>query len=101
MKAAALLTLLLWQTVPWNEPPVAQPDAMRYERVIRVPPGAGQACAVLDAGIFPHAAPSLIDLRIFPSQDQLSGASPSGSPHERSEEHTSELQSLRHLVCRL
>ncbi len=82
MKAAALLTLLLWQTVPGNEPPVAQPDAMRYERVIRVPPGAGQACAVLDAGIFPHAAPSLIDLRIFPSQDQLSGASPSGSPHE-------------------
>src|SRR5205814_6877805 len=24
-----------------------------------------------------------------------------GTPHERSEEHTSELQSLRHLVCRL
>src|SRR5258705_8924687 len=26
---------------------------------------------------------------------------PSGSPANRSEEHTSELQSLRHLVCRL
>src|SRR5205814_3552089 len=29
------------------------------------------------------------------------GRPPGGSPGERSEEHTSELQSLRHLVCRL
>src|SRR5262245_64822791 len=28
-------------------------------------------------------------------------ASPGQRPHARSEEHTSELQSLRHLVCRL
>src|ERR1017187_8589401 len=73
MKAAALLTLLLWQTVPGNEPPVAQPNAMRYERAIRVPPGSGQACAVLDAGSFPHASPSLLDLRIFPSQMAAGG----------------------------
>ena len=83
MKAAALLMLLLWQTVPGNEPPVAKPSDLRYERAIRVPPGAGQACAVLDAGIFPHAAPSLTDLRIFPVQDQVSGAqAPVGGPHE-------------------
>ena len=72
MKAAALAALLLWQTVPANEPPVARPDAMRYVRAIRIandglPAGAGQACAVLDAQIFPHAAPSLTDLRIFPA----------------------------------
>jgi hypothetical protein len=73
MKAAALLMLLLWQTAPGNEPPVARPDAMRYERAIRVQPGVGQTCAVLDAGIFPHAAPSLSDLRIFPSQPASGG----------------------------
>ena len=56
-----------------NEPPVAQPGAMRYERAIRVPAGAGQACAVLDAPIFPHAAPSLTDLRIFPAQAAAAG----------------------------
>src|SRR5205814_6284945 len=33
----------------------------------------------------------------WPTPDPL----PSGGPHLRSEEHTSELQSLRHLVCRL
>jgi hypothetical protein len=79
MKAAALLMVLLWQTVPGNERPVAKPADLRYERAIRVPTGAGQACAVLDAGIFPHAAPSLTDLRIFPVQDQASGAQ---APHE-------------------
>jgi hypothetical protein len=55
---------------------VAQPDALRYERAIRVPGGAGQACAVLDGTIYAHAAPSLADVRIFPS-----GAG-SGKPHE-------------------
>jgi Protein of unknown function (DUF3999) len=66
MKAAALLAILLWQAAAADEPPVARPDAMRYERAIHVPAGAGQACAVLDAQVFPHAAPSLADLRIFP-----------------------------------
>jgi hypothetical protein len=64
--AAALVAVLFWQMTPRNEPPVARPDAMRYERAIQVPAGAGQACAVLDAQIFPHAAPSLTDVRIFP-----------------------------------
>jgi hypothetical protein len=78
MRAAALLAILLWQTAG-NGPPVAQPGAMRYERAIRVAGGerqggAGQACAVLDAAIFPHAAPSLMDVRIFPAQDAAAGA---------------------------
>ena len=74
MKAAALLAILLWQAAAANEPPVAQPGTMRYERAIRVAAGAGQACAVLDAAIFPHAAPSLTDLRIFPAQAAAAGA---------------------------
>ncbi|HEX9198005.1 MAG TPA: DUF3999 family protein, partial [Acidobacteriaceae bacterium] len=67
MKAAALLAVLLWQGAATDERPVAQPDHMQYERAINLG-GAGQACAVLDAQIFPHAAPSLTDLRIFPTQ---------------------------------
>ena len=78
MKAAALLTFLLWQAVPGNEPPVARPADLRYERAIQVPAAAGQACAVLDAPIFPHAAPALTDLRIFPAQEAMSG----GAAHE-------------------
>lgn len=76
MKAAALIAILLWQAAPANEPPVAQPSAMQYERAIHVPAGTGQACAVLDAQIFPHAAPSLADLRMFPA------GSGSGLSHE-------------------
>ena len=79
MKGAALLAILLCQVAVANEPPVAQPGAMRYERAVRVAGGerqggAGQTCAVLDAQIFPHAAPSLTDLRIFPAQAAAAGA---------------------------
>jgi hypothetical protein len=73
MKAAALLVILLWQAAPANEPPVAQPATMRYERAIRVPAGRGQACAVLDAQVFPHSAPSLADLRMFPHGAAVAG----------------------------
>src|ERR1017187_7173048 len=68
MKAAALLGLLLLQGVPGNEPPPATPQFMKYERALSAGAGAGQACAVLDAQVFPHAAPSLGDLRILPPQ---------------------------------
>src|SRR5437899_8160198 len=36
-----------------------------------------------------------------PAHDPLGNARARRHPHDRSEEHTSELQSLRHLVCRL
>jgi hypothetical protein len=65
MKTALLAAFLLWQAGAANEPPMAQPDAMRYERALHVAATSGQACAVLDGQIFPHAAPSLADLRIF------------------------------------
>jgi hypothetical protein len=74
MRAAALLVVLLWQAAAGNEPPVAEPGAMQYERAIRVAGGAGQVCAALDAAIFPHAAPSLTDLRIFPAEAAAAGA---------------------------
>jgi hypothetical protein len=69
MRAALLLGFLLWQASAHDgaqdEPPVARPEHMRYERAISVGAGAGQACAALDAAVFPHAAPALTDLRIF------------------------------------
>ncbi len=73
MKGAALL-LLLWQVAASDGPPVAGPDAMRYERAVRVDreekgARAGQACAVLDAQVFVHADPSLTDLRLFAARD--------------------------------
>jgi hypothetical protein len=66
MKAVLLLVgLSLWQGVAGNEPAVARPDAMRYERALHVAAATGQACAVLDGQIYAHAAPALADLRIF------------------------------------
>jgi hypothetical protein len=83
MKAAALLAILLWQAGAANGPPVAQPGTMQYERTVRVAAGTGQACAVLDAPIFPHAAPSLTDLRIFPAREASAGGTGSlGAVHE-------------------
>lgn len=38
----------------------------KYQRAIEnLPPHAGQACMVVDAGIFTHAAPGLADLRLY------------------------------------
>ena len=50
-----------------QQAPVAQPQHMRYMRAVQMPAGSGTACAVLDAQIFPHAASSLVDLRLFPA----------------------------------
>src|SRR5437899_8802175 len=44
---------------------------------------------------------STIKARLCFLQRELRRVSSSGWTYERSEEHTSELQSLRHLVCRL
>jgi hypothetical protein len=65
MKALLACTFFLWQAGTASEPPVARPDAMRYERAVHVPAATGQACAVLDGQVFSHAAASLADMRIF------------------------------------
>jgi len=65
LKSALLFALLLWQATPGVEPPTADPQYLRYQRTITVPAGSGQSCAVVDPQIFPHAAPSLKDLRLY------------------------------------
>jgi hypothetical protein len=64
VKPAFLLAILLWQATPGSEPAAADPHYLRYQRTITAP-AAGQNCAVIDPQIFPHAAPSLKDLRLY------------------------------------
>ena len=63
MKSAILLSLLLWQVAVSPEP--TNPHYLRYQRTITIPTDAGQSCAVIDPALFPHASPSLKDLRLF------------------------------------
>ena len=64
MKPAILLALMLWQAAPNPGPPTADPQYFRYQRTVAVT-GSGQNCFVVDPQIFPHAAPSLKDLRLY------------------------------------
>ena len=65
MKQVLLLAVLLWQATSNSEPVSADPQYMRYQRTVTVNNGSGQNCAVVDPQIFPHAAPSLKDLRLY------------------------------------
>jgi hypothetical protein len=61
-----VFALLLWQAVsPGINTSVADPQFFRYERIITLPAGAGQTCIVISPQIFPNAAPSLKDLRLY------------------------------------
>lgn len=61
---SALLALFLWQAAatPWVR--TAEQQYFRYYRSA-VASSVGQSCAVIDAQIFAHAAPSLKDLRLY------------------------------------
>jgi hypothetical protein len=69
VKSAFFLTLLLWQATTTPEP--ADPHYFRYQRTIILPTGPGQSCAVLDPSLFPHAAPSLKDLRLYQDNREI------------------------------
>jgi hypothetical protein len=65
VKSAFLLALLLWQAAPGPETSTADQHFLRYQRAVSSPSGPGQTCAVIDPSIFPHAAASLKDLRLY------------------------------------
>ncbi|GGG79006.1 DUF3999 family protein [Edaphobacter dinghuensis] len=72
MKSALLALLIFWQAA--GVAPKLSPDVRqysRYERSIALPAGAGQTCAVIDAQMFPHAAPSLKDVRLYQNEQEL------------------------------
>jgi len=66
MKSALLALLLFWQAaVPASPGPETVQQYSRYQRTIALDAGAGRMCVVVDAQIFPHAAASLKDLRLY------------------------------------
>ena len=76
----------------WRGPSICGMSARSLLR-----PGSGQACAVLDAQIFPHAELSLKDLRVFPSPDGAAQGSVREVPYAvtLSETVTEETQAAR------
>jgi hypothetical protein len=70
VKSAMLLALLLWQATSGLEPVASDPQYLRYQRTVTTS-GAGQNCAVIDPQIFPHAAPSLKDLRLYQNGHEI------------------------------
>src|ERR1035441_3039307 len=74
----------------WRNPMVVQRLTLTPDQVKRMD------------GIFQVSRLQLIDLRAnVQKQEVMLEPLLSANPLDRSEEHTSELQSLRHLVCRL
>jgi hypothetical protein len=66
MKSVLLAALLFWQAAaPALKAAIDSQQYSRYERTIALPDGAGQTCAVIDAQMLPHAAPSLKDVRLY------------------------------------
>src|SRR5690242_14356879 len=66
-----LLALLLWQTAAAPKVSTDVRQYSRYERSITPEGGARQTCVVLDAQIFPHAAASLKDLRLYQGDHEI------------------------------
>ncbi|MDQ2835523.1 MAG: DUF3999 domain-containing protein [Acidobacteriota bacterium] len=76
MKPALLLALLLWQSAPPPNQPSPRQN-FRFERTLSFSAPAsgatpGQTCVILDPALFPNAAPSLKDLRLFDQAHQES-----------------------------
>jgi hypothetical protein len=66
------LALLLWQAAsPGLSTSVADPQFFRYQRTITLPAGVGQACIVISPQIFPNAAPSLKDIRLYQERREV------------------------------
>lgn len=92
LQAALLASLLLFQAEP---PPAAAPWYFRYKREVTLIPGvpgrsparaAGQACAVLDAQVFAHAASSLKDLRLYHGTAEVPYATTLSEPIQQDSE---------------
>lgn len=72
MKPTVLALLIFWQAgAPAPKTPLDSSQYSRYQRMIALPGGAGQTCAVIDAQMFPHAAPSLKDVRLYQGAQEL------------------------------
>ena len=82
----ALLGLLLWQSAPHPTDPASH---FRYRRSLTLsqsPSSAAQACAVLDANVFAHAAASLKDVRLFSGSTEIPYATTLSEPLQQEAE---------------
>jgi len=94
LKPALLWLLLLWQTgLPAAPGPLRERGALsskfRYRREVRLasgPEDSAQACAVLDADVFAHAAASLKDLRLYSGANEIAYATTLSEPLEQESE---------------
>jgi hypothetical protein len=71
VKSVLLLAFVLWQATTSPETSTADQHYLRYQRAVSLPGGPGQTCAVIDPQIFPHAANSLKDLRLYRDGHEL------------------------------
>jgi hypothetical protein len=65
VRAGFVLLLGLWLQAAGAQTPTASPEYFQYHRSVTTAATSGEACAVIDPEIFPHAAPSLKDLRLY------------------------------------
>ena len=65
-----MLFVLLLQTEGPAAPPAMQ-QYFRYHRSVLASPGQGETCSIIDPAIFPNAAPSLKDLRLYENGHEI------------------------------
>jgi hypothetical protein len=90
VKPLLLLALLLWQAVP---DAATNQQYSRYQRTISLSSGPSQSCAVIDPNIFPHAASSLKDLRLYQEGRELPYAITLSEP-EQPDSDTAQVRNL-------
>ena len=65
MRAGLVLLFGLWLQTAGAQGPTASQEYFRFHRSVTTGANSGVACAVIDPAIFPNAAPSLKDLRLY------------------------------------
>jgi hypothetical protein len=60
-----VLLLAMWLQSSDSQTLIAAPQYFQYHRSLMTTASSGEACAAIDPEIFPHAAPSLKDLRLY------------------------------------
>jgi hypothetical protein len=99
VKPVLLLALLLWQAASGSEASTADRQYLRYQRTITLPSqtaSPAQSCAVIDPQIFPHAALSLKDLRLYQNDREIPYAITLSEP----EQPDSDTATIRNLGLR-
>jgi hypothetical protein len=71
VRASFALLFAMWLQATGSQMPTASPQYFQYHRNVTTAASSGEACAVINPGIFPHAAPSLKDLRLYRDEHEV------------------------------